>query len=116
MTVAIDPQHSEMKRRDFLKASVALGGGLIIGAYIPQWNKTSAATLVDAMHPFAPNAFVRIGTDDSITVIANHSEMGQGVYTSLPMMLAEDLDCDWSKGTARGLGNCIPARQKTAGA
>ena len=44
-----------------------------------------------------PNAFVRIGTDERITVIVNHSEMGQGVYTSLPMLLAEELDADWSK-------------------
>jgi isoquinoline 1-oxidoreductase subunit beta len=103
MTVAVESKHSDLQRRDFLKTAVTLGGGLLIAAYIPQWNKTSAATLpgattsVDATHPFAPNAFVRIGTDDSVTVIANHSEMGQGVYTSLPMLLAEDLDCDWSK-------------------
>ena len=44
-----------------------------------------------------PNAFVRIGTDERVTVIVNHSEMGQGVYTSLPMLLAEELDADWSK-------------------
>src|ERR1019366_176878 len=46
---------------------------------------------------FMPNAFVRIGTDERITVIVNHSEMGQGVYTSLPMLLAEELDADWTK-------------------
>lgn len=46
---------------------------------------------------FLPNAFVRIGTDDSVTVIVNHSEMGQGVYTGLPMLVAEELDADWSK-------------------
>jgi isoquinoline 1-oxidoreductase subunit beta len=46
---------------------------------------------------FAPNAFVRIGTDDTVTVIVNHSEMGQGPYTSLPMLVAEELDADWSK-------------------
>jgi isoquinoline 1-oxidoreductase subunit beta len=44
-----------------------------------------------------PNAFVRIGTDERVTVIVNHSEMGQGVYTSLPMLLAEELDADWTK-------------------
>ncbi len=105
MTLATlaDRKPAEMKRRDFLKTTATFGGGLLISAYIPQWNKTSARTLsgaagsVDATHPFVPNAFVRIGTDDSITVVANHSEMGQGVYTSLPMMLAEDLECDWSK-------------------
>ena len=44
-----------------------------------------------------PNAFVRIGSDERVTVIVNHSEMGQGVYTSLPMLLAEELDADWAK-------------------
>ncbi len=43
------------------------------------------------------NAFVRIGTDESVTVISSHSEMGQGVYTSLPMLLNEELEADWSK-------------------
>lgn len=44
-----------------------------------------------------PNAFLRIGSDERVTVIVNHSEMGQGVYTSLPMLLAEELDADWTK-------------------
>jgi len=45
----------------------------------------------------ALNAFVRIGTDESVTVISAHSEMGQGIYTSLPMLLNEELEADWSK-------------------
>src|SRR5438270_3531709 len=44
---------------------------------------------------FMPNAFVRVATDNKITVIVNHSEMGQGVYTALPMLLAEEMDVDW---------------------
>jgi len=44
-----------------------------------------------------PNAFLRIGADDTITVLLAHSEMGQGVWTTLPMLIAEELDCDWSK-------------------
>ena len=47
--------------------------------------------------PFPLNAFVRIAQDDTVTVVVNHSEMGQGPYTSMPMMVAEELDADWSK-------------------
>ena len=79
-----------LPRRDFLKLSVAASGGLLIGLYLPASKAAAAAT-------FAPNAFVRIGTDDSVTVIVNHSEMGQGVFTALPMILAEELDADWTK-------------------
>ena len=46
---------------------------------------------------FALNPFIHIGADDTVTIIANHSEMGQGVYTSLPMLVAEELECDWTK-------------------
>lgn len=65
----------------------AIGAGLDAGGRQP-----GTAAL-----PFMPNAFVRIGSDDSVTVIVNKSEMGQGVYTSLPMLLAEELEADWSK-------------------
>ncbi|MBI5589117.1 MAG: molybdopterin-dependent oxidoreductase [Deltaproteobacteria bacterium] len=43
------------------------------------------------------NPFIRIGPDESVTIIVNHSEMGQGVYTALPMLVAEELECDWTK-------------------
>ena len=51
----------------------------------------------EAATPFALNAFIAIGSDDVVTLIVNKSEMGQGVYTSLPMLIAEELECDWSK-------------------
>ena len=86
----------EIKRRDFLKVGAALGGGLVISTFIPEWAQATGAPL-PASAAFAPNAFVRIGTDEIVTVIANHSEMGQGVYTSLPMLLAEELEPEWSK-------------------
>jgi isoquinoline 1-oxidoreductase beta subunit len=86
---------TDLKRRDFLKSGTALAGGLLISVYIPEWASASAAP--PAHGPFAPNAFVRIATDESVTVISNHSEMGQGVYTSLPMLLAEELEADWTK-------------------
>jgi isoquinoline 1-oxidoreductase beta subunit len=83
----------EMQRRDFLKLSVAASGGLLIGFCFPGIGEASEATAA----AFAPNAFARIGTDELVTVIVNHSEMGQGVFTSLPMILADELDADWTK-------------------
>ncbi len=82
------------ERREFLKLSVAASGGLLIGFQFPGIGKLASA---EESKTFMPNAFVRIGTDERITVIVNHSEMGQGVYTSLPMLLADELDADWSK-------------------
>ncbi len=86
----------QMERRAFLKISVAASGGLLIGLYLPGASKLTAAEERSAS-AFMPNAFLRIGTDERVTVIVNHSEMGQGVYTALPMLLAEELDADWSK-------------------
>ena len=86
---------SGVLRRDFLKISIAASGGLLIGFQFRGINTLASAE--SSSNSFMPNAFVRIGTDDSVTVIVNHSEMGQGVYTSLPMLLAEELDADWKK-------------------
>ncbi len=77
-----------MERRDFLQVTGTIGAGLIIGFRIP--NRRGVA-------PFAPNAWLRIGTDDSVLVIVDRSEMGQGVTTALPMLLAEELEADWTK-------------------
>jgi isoquinoline 1-oxidoreductase beta subunit len=83
-------------RREFIKTGAAIGGGLLVSLYAPLPNGTSSA-LAAEQKDFALNAFVRIGTDESVTVISAHSEMGQGVYTSLPMLLNEELQADWSK-------------------
>jgi isoquinoline 1-oxidoreductase beta subunit len=88
---------ARIPRRDFLKNSAAIGGGLCIAAYIPELAARTSENSSASGAVFAPNAFVRIAPDDSVTVIANHSEMGQGIYTSLPMLLNEELEADWSK-------------------
>ncbi len=88
-----------LSRRSFLRVSAAAGGGLLVAFRLPAGDApgdraaASRATAAD----FAPNAFVRIGTDGVVTVIVNKAEMGQGVCTSLAMALAEDLDADWSR-------------------
>jgi isoquinoline 1-oxidoreductase beta subunit len=86
----------EMSRRNFLKNTALIGGGLVVAFVIPGANRfTRAESGTDT--PFAPNAFLRIGSDDSVTVVLAHSEMGQGIWTGLSMLIAEELDADWSK-------------------
>ncbi len=85
---------SALVRRDFLKIGVAAGGGLLIGVHLPGRSGLAEAA---AATPFSPNAYVRIGADDLVTVIVGKAEMGQGVYTTLAMLVAEDLEADWSK-------------------
>ena len=84
-------------RRKFLKDSAALAGGLVIGFYLPLKAGRAYADSTAPKAVYPPNAFIRIAPDDSITIICNKSEMGQGVYTSLPMLVAEELEADWSK-------------------
>jgi isoquinoline 1-oxidoreductase beta subunit len=92
-----------IKRRDFLKTGAAVGGGLLISLYLPELTPAGVSAKpsgkLKSIEPatFAPNAFIRIAPDDTVTVIVNKSEMGQGVYTSLPMLIAEELEADWSK-------------------
>ncbi|WP_276503222.1 xanthine dehydrogenase family protein molybdopterin-binding subunit [Terrimonas pollutisoli] len=86
-----------ISRRKFIQTGAAAGGGLLLSFYLPAFGKGIKNAGIPAPTNFAPNAFVRIGKDNIITVIVNHSEMGQGAYTSLPMIIADELDADWSK-------------------
>ena len=78
-------------RRDFLRAGAAAGGGLLIATLVPSGALGALADLAVA-GTFEPNAFVRIGADGVITIIAKNPEVGQGVKTMLPMLVAEELD------------------------
>lgn len=80
-------------RRTFIKTSGAAASGLVLGFYVSP--RGPEGRYVHASETFAPNAFVRITPDDVVSIIVNKSEMGQGVYTSLPMLIAEELDADW---------------------
>ncbi len=84
-------------RRQFLKGSTALMGGLVIGFYLPIKGGRAYAADAPPKPVYPPNAFIRIAPDDSITIIINKSEMGQGVYTSLTMLIAEELEADWNR-------------------
>lgn len=85
-----------VSRRSFLKTGTFFAGGLILGFALPP-GKSLADAATSPTTPFIPNAFLRIGTDETVTVIVNKSEMGQGVYTSLPMLVAEELEANWSR-------------------
>jgi isoquinoline 1-oxidoreductase beta subunit len=88
--------HGPLSRRDFLKSGAAASGGLVIALHFSPL-APSEALLAAGTAEFAPNAFVRVGADGAVTVIIGKAEMGQGVYTSLPMILAEELDADWTR-------------------
>jgi isoquinoline 1-oxidoreductase beta subunit len=80
---------SDLSRRGFLQAGAAAGGGLMLSLSLPFGNRESKAA--DA---FIPNAFIRIGSDGQIVLIMPYVEMGQGTYTSIPMLIAEELEVD----------------------
>src|SRR6059036_3130185 len=84
---------AQITRREFLEtAGVA---GLVIGFHLPATGRQAMRGAAAAA--FAPNAWLRIGADESVLVVVDRSEMGQGVTTALPMLLAEELEADWSK-------------------
>ena len=97
MRATVVPPPKPLGRREFLKTTAAATGGLCIAAYVPELAAGAREQAPVGAAVFAPNAFVRIAPDDTVTVIANHSEMGQGIYTSLAMLLNEELEADWTK-------------------
>jgi isoquinoline 1-oxidoreductase beta subunit len=99
---------SPLSRRDFLTASVAAGAGLVIGFYLPHGSSAARDT-------FAPNAYLKITPDGKITIVVARSEMGQGVRTSLPMILAEELEADWKQITIEQAGASTLYGDQTTG-
>jgi isoquinoline 1-oxidoreductase beta subunit len=83
-----------LSRRGFLQAA----GGLVVTFYVPPVVRGAPKPKEPPQQPLPPaNAFVRVGTDDSVTIVLAHAEMGQGMWTGLAMLIAEELHCDWSK-------------------
>ena len=116
----------KLSRREFLKISGALGGGLLIGLYLPGCKQDTPATqtatpTASTDAEFEPNVWITLSPDDSVTIRVGSSEMGQGVMTALPMLIAEELDADWSKVKAEfapvnpAFANPIFGRQATGG-
>lgn len=85
-----------LSRRRFLGGTIVAAGGLALGVHLPPRKAWAQAAAPSA---FAPNAFVRLSTAGVLTVVVDKSEMGQGTFTSLPMIVAEEMDADWAKVT-----------------
>jgi isoquinoline 1-oxidoreductase beta subunit len=94
-----DIKEAHLSRRDFLKTTGLVTGGLVVAFYIPTgMKKAFAAGPADAKPiVYPPNAFIHIAPDNSITLVINKLEMGQGVNTSMAQLIAEELECDWKK-------------------
>jgi isoquinoline 1-oxidoreductase subunit beta len=81
---------SPLSRREFVAVGVAAGAGLVVGFYLPHAGRSGKEV-------FSPNAYLRITPDNKVTIVCARSEMGQGVRTALPMILAEELEADWKQ-------------------
>ena len=86
-----------LSRRTFLRAGAAAGGGLLVSFSLPARIGTALAAGPQAAREFKPNGFVRIDRDGGVTLVMHKVEMGQGTYTSMPMLLAEELEVDLSQ-------------------
>ncbi|HEX4628472.1 MAG TPA: xanthine dehydrogenase family protein molybdopterin-binding subunit [Gemmatimonadales bacterium] len=84
-----------VSRREFLTAGAAVGGGLLVSFRLPGLVRMAAGA--DRAAAFAPNAFIRIDREGGVTLVMHKVEMGQGTYTSMPMLLAEELEVDLSQ-------------------
>ena len=95
-TPSSDMSHATVNRREFLKTGAAAGASLVIGLYLPTFDP-SASHAPAAREPFKPNAWIEIRPDGAVTIWTGRSEMGQGVRTAMPMIVAEELEADWTR-------------------
>ena len=84
---------STIERRSFIKLSAGAAGGLLLGIF----PERAAAQFGAPGGAITPSAFIRIGTDELVTLTIHKPENGQGIETALAMLLAEELDCDWAR-------------------
>jgi isoquinoline 1-oxidoreductase subunit beta len=85
------PSTNDPSRRSFLRAGAAAGGGLMLSLSLPLTNSDAEAA---GAEEFAPNAFIRIAGDGQVVLTMPYVEMGQGTYTAIPMLIAEELEVD----------------------
>ena len=89
----------DTSRRDFIRATMISGGGLLLGLRVPSRGRLTRVleSVGNAPAPFVPNAWIRLSSEGAITIVVDRSEMGQGVDTALPMLIAEEMDADWNR-------------------
>ncbi len=100
----MQPDGRAVSRRDFVRVSLVIGGGLMVSVYGCGPNGETSEVSATGGSPLEPNAFVRIDTSGNVIVTSKHLEMGQGAYTGLATLIAEELDADWSAVTVEGAG------------
>ena len=94
---ALSSAGAGVSRRSFLKAGAVAGSGLVLGFVMTGGGRFARAAEAPAKPNYQPNAFLHIAPDNTVTVQVNRLEFGQGVHTALPMLIAEELDADWSQ-------------------
>jgi isoquinoline 1-oxidoreductase beta subunit len=112
------PEPTDINRREFLSTTAAVGGAMVLGFWLPPASAEAASAPVaaqpwyhDATVPEI-NAWITIAPDDTVTIRVGQTEMGTGVFTANPMMVAEELQCDWSKVRAEYASANRDAREK----
>lgn len=86
---------TRVDRRSFLRVTALVGGGIALGSYMRAFDAVEAFAGTTGSPEFVPNAFIRMTPDGIVTIVAKNPEIGQGVKTMLPMLIAEELDVDW---------------------
>src|SRR5689334_17268591 len=107
--------YSRLSRRSFLQVTALAGGGLMVAAYLDP--VSGAFAQAPAAQGFLPNAFVKITPDNVVTIMSKNPEIGQGIKTALPMIIAEELDVAWDdvKIEQADLDETVYGRQNAGG-
>src|SRR4030081_1559321 len=84
-----------LNRRSFLRVTALAGGGMMIASYFDVTDVFAQGPGGPPQAPLVPNAFIKIAPDGVVTIMAKNPEIGQGIKTSLPMIIADELDVDW---------------------